>query len=211
MTENIFFVLAGLGMVLLLVTLWSRSASASREWRILALFAFCLFPIFFLFTALQASFHHMKEVEFCGSCHPMERYHESITYPDDEPLSSVHFRNNYVSQKTACYECHTSYAMFGGVRAKMNGMRHVWVNLTQPNKTDIELYEPYANDNCLHCHGPSERFREADKHMDWAPDDDTATSDFFEAVNNGELSCLKAGCHDLGHYWEEESDDDEDW
>ncbi len=134
----------------------------------------------------------------------MTPYVASLTFDDDEPLSSVHFRNNYVPQETACYSCHASYAMFGGVKAKVQGLRHVWVYLTDSEKDSIALYEPYDNDNCLHCHGSSERFQKNKKHL--------KEENFLEKVLSGEKSCLFAGCHDMGHYWgSEDSESEEDW
>lgn len=45
----------------------------------------------------------------------MAPYVHSLSFDDDEALSSVHYRNNYVAQETACYGCHTSYAMFAAI------------------------------------------------------------------------------------------------
>ena len=191
------------GIALLLVAVAHYRRDKPKEWRYVAFLAFCGFPLIFLGTALHANLTEMKEVEFCSTCHVMERYVESLTYDDDEPLSSVHYRNNYVPQESACYSCHTSYAMFGGLQAKTNGLRHVIAYVRGIEADDIELYKPYSNDNCLHCHGPSERFQKAKKH--------TEKENFLADSESGELSCLKAGCHDLGHYWESEEEDDEDW
>ena len=78
--------------------------------------------------------------------------------------------------------------MFGDAQAKFNGLRHVLVNYLGTTPEKIELYEPYDNDNCLHCHGPSERFKKGETHeieMDY--------------ILSGEASCLEGGCHDVGH------------
>ena len=199
--------IAVVGLALLVTVMRSRSLRAAPGWRTLAFIAFCALPVLFAASAIQANLNHMKRVEFCGSCHVMQNHVGSLTYDDDEPLASVHFRNNYVEQDHACYACHVSYAMFGPVRAKANGLRHVWAFVTEGAQAKIELYEPYNNDNCLHCHGTSERFLEVEDHM--------AEDGFLARVGSGELSCLNAGCHDEGHYWDgkydaeggEESDD----
>jgi cytochrome c nitrite reductase small subunit len=191
--------LAALGVALLLLVTRSRALRAAPGWRLLVFIAFVAVPILFLVSSIQANLHHMKTVEFCGSCHVMERYVGSLKYDDDEPLSSVHFRNNYVDQKTACYGCHVSYAMFGGVKAKFNGLHHVIANVRGEGRGKIELYEPYSNGNCLHCHGSSQRFLAVEDHL--------AEDNFVARVQSGQLSCLQSGCHDEGHYWDGKYDD----
>jgi len=52
----------------------------------------------------------------------------------------------------ACYICHANYAMFGGFRAKLNGLQHVYVQHFGTPHNPIRLYEPYNNRECLHCH-----------------------------------------------------------
>lgn len=188
-----------LGLALLLLITRSHGLRGAPGWRLLAFAAFFAVPVLFLVSSLQADFHHMKTVEFCGSCHVMERYVKSLSYDDDEPLSSVHVRNNFVSQKTPCYSCHVSYAMFGGVKAKFNGIHHVIANLQGKGRGKIELYEPYSNDNCLHCHATSQRFAGVEDHQ--------AEPNFMTRVQSGALSCVQSGCHDEGHYWDGKYDD----
>jgi nitrate/TMAO reductase-like tetraheme cytochrome c subunit len=190
--------LAVAGLALLVVTLLP-GLRGSPGWRVLGFTAFFVFPALFAATTIHADLHHMKRVEFCGSCHVMDRHVQSLTYDDDEPLASVHYRNNYVSQETACYSCHVSYAMFGGTQAKVNGLHHVRAFLRDQKPRKIELYEPYSNSNCMHCHGTSERFRESETHA--------GETDFETRVNSGELSCLNAGCHDEAHYWDGKYDE----
>lgn len=186
--------LAALGIALLLVVTRSHGLRGAPGWRLLAFTGFCAVPVLFLATSLEANLHHMETVQFCGSCHVMERYVKSLSYADDEPLSSVHVRNNFVPQKTACYSCHVSYAMFGPLKAKINGIHHVIANLQGKGKGTIKLYEPYSNGNCLHCHLTSQRFQKVQEHNDEA--------DFMTRVQTGALSCVQSGCHDEGHYWD---------
>jgi len=202
----ISILLAVVGLVLLVAVMRSRTDRV-RGWRTLAFVAFCALPVLFAVSAIQANLTHMKRVEFCGSCHVMQNHVASLTYDDDEPLASVHYRNNYVEQDHACYSCHVGYAMFGPAKAKANGLRHVWAFVTKADSAKIALYQPYENANCLHCHGTSQRFLEVEDH--------TAEEGFVARVNSGELSCLNAGCHDEGHYWDGKYDsgsgDDEAW
>ena len=139
--------IAVVGLSLLVTVMRSGAMRAAPGWRTLAFVAFCALPVLFAASAIQANLSYMKRVAFCGSCHIMQNHVASLTYDDDEPLSSVHYRNNFVQQDHACYACHVSYAMFGGVRAKTNGMRHVWAYATKGDKAKVELYEPYDNAN----------------------------------------------------------------
>ncbi len=198
----IFFgITCAIGLGLISISLVLKRHLKSREWKYLAFLAFAVFPVLYAFGVMKQDMNSMKQVDFCGSCHVMTPYVASLTFDDDEPLSSVHFRNNYVPQETACYSCHTSYAMFGGVKAKAQGLRHVWVYLTDSEKDSIALYEPYDNDNCLHCHGSSERFQKNKKHL--------KEENFLEKVRSVKKSCLAAGCHDLAHYSESEESEEE--
>jgi NapC/NirT cytochrome c family, N-terminal region len=192
--------LAVLGTALLLFVTRSHALRGAPGWRMLAFVAFFALPVLFVVTSIQANLHHMETVEFCGSCHVMEHYVGSLTYDDNEPLSSVHYRNNFVPQKTACYSCHVGYAMFGPVKAKVNGLHHVIANLEGKGKGKIKLYEPYKNDNCLHCHGTSQRFLQVEDH--------NAQENFLANVQSGKLTCVQSGCHDEGHYWDGKYDDD---
>jgi len=191
--------LAALGLALLLIVTRAHGFRGAPGWRLLAFTAFFAVPVLFVVSSLQADLHHMETVQFCGSCHVMERYVKSLSYDDDEPLSSVHVRNNFVHQKTACYSCHVDYAMFGSVKAKVNGLHHVIANLQGKGRGKIELYSPYKNGNCLHCHGSSQRFREVEDH--------NAEADFMTRVQAGTLSCVQSGCHDEGHYWDGKYDE----
>ena len=196
-------ILCLIGIMLIVISLIIRRNGKSREWRLLAFLSFFFLPIVFAFGVVSQKMTAMQKTDFCGSCHTMTPYIESLTFDDDEPLSSVHYRNNYVPQEKACYSCHTSYAMFGGVNAKIRGLRHVWTYLTDADKDSIALYEPYSNDNCLHCHGPSERYLKSKDHR--------KDKNLLENLRLGKESCLSAGCHDLGHYFETEEDDEEEW
>jgi hypothetical protein len=42
--------------------------------------------------------------------------------------------------------------MFGGLKAKLGGLRHIYVHYLgkPPQPEDIKLYEPYNNRECLH-------------------------------------------------------------
>jgi len=147
---------------------------------------FLFLPVVWGTAVVAKGVHNMTSVEFCESCHVMEGYVASLDSSDTDSIPAIHYQNNWVPQKKACYECHTSYTMFGGVKAKMNGLKHVWVNYFGTIPEDLHVYEPYANRDCLRCHGPAKKFREGEDHVDE-----------LEALESGETSCLE--CHDVMH------------
>lgn len=197
---NTFFGFFGLvGIALIFITIVTKKETSGKEWKFLAFFSFLVVPVLFTGGVINEKLDAMQKTEFCESCHVMKPYLESLKVDDDEPLSSVHYRNNYVKQENACYNCHASYAMFGGLKAKTNGLKHVWAYLTKTKIDSIKLYEPYSNDNCLHCHEPAERFLKNEDH--------NKEEGLLAEIKSGKKSCLANGCHDLGHYFEEKEEE----
>lgn len=180
-------VLACLGvmnLILLAVYLhaWTRMTGVGR----LAFggVVFAWFPLFWGAAIMLHGLNDMKRVEFCNSCHPMEAYVASLTVEDADSLPASHYRNNRIPQKTACYSCHSEYGMFGDVKAKLTGLKHVWVHYFGETPEKIELYKPYANRDCLRCHGTAQNY------LDMHEDD-------LEDIRTGASNCLE--CHDVGH------------
>jgi len=170
-------------------------AILARQWKLmnrigrvsLAGVVFAFFPTVWGGAIMLHGMGQMKEVDFCGSCHIMEPYLASLESEDEYSIPAIHYQNNWVPKQTACYDCHSEYGMWGDVKAKINGLKHVWVNYTNPPEiSDISLYKPYKNRDCLHCHGPSKRFSESENHVD-----------DLEDILSEELGCLE--CHDVGH------------
>ena len=81
--------------------------------------------------------------------------------------------------------------MFGGFRAKLHGLRHVYVQYFGTIPQPIRLYEPYNNRECLHCHLGARSFEEGAVH--------NADPDLLPAVKANKLSCLSSGCHETVH------------
>jgi hypothetical protein len=81
--------------------------------------------------------------------------------------------------------------MFGTVLAKMRGLRHVMVNYFGTIPDSIQLYKPYNNRECLHCHLGARSFEEQSAHQD----EETSMAD----LKSGTVSCLTDGCHDVAH------------
>jgi len=76
--------------------------------------------------------------------------------------------------------------MFGNAKAKLNGLRHVWVHSFGTVPTEPKLYQPYPNSNCLHCHDDSRAYLEKAPHQAQ-----------HSQLQSGEVSCLS--CHQVAH------------
>ena len=167
--------------------------TATRGGKILAFLVLFLMPI--LCLGMGAGYHveRSKQREFCLSCHEMEPYGKSLLVDDPAHLAAAHFQNHRVPPEQACFTCHTNYAMFGTIRAKLHGLHHVYVHYLRkpPAPEAIRLYEPFNNRECLHCHLGARSFEEGAAH--------TADPELLPAVKANRVSCISSGCHDVVH------------
>jgi cytochrome c-type protein NapC len=165
--------------------------TASRGGKILAFLVLFVLPLLCMAIGVSSEVERSKSTSFCLSCHVMEPYGRSLRVDDPSYLAAAHFQNHRVPADQACYTCHTNYAMFGGVRAKMHGLRHVYVQYLGKLPQQIHLYEPYNNRECLHCHLGARSFEEGAMH--------NADPDLLPTVKANKMSCLSSGCHDVVH------------
>lgn len=168
-----------------LLTTWS-----GRLW---ILGALCILPVATWLNTTRESISQSSTTQFCLSCHEMTAFGHTLMIDDSEFVAAVHFQNNLVPQDKACYTCHTNYGMFGGAKAKLNGLRHMWVHYLGeiPEPHEMETYTPYSNANCLHCHRESRRFLDEGRH--------DSKENPMAGILADEISCLNSGCHDLVH------------
>jgi nitrate/TMAO reductase-like tetraheme cytochrome c subunit len=159
---------------------------ATAAGRVLAFVALFLLPGVAVSRGLSLHLHESKTTSFCLSCHVMAPYGRSLRVDNADSLPASHFQNRRIHRDEACYTCHTSYAMFGDLRAKLGGLRHLYVNYLGTIPDEIELYRPYNNRECLHCHAGARSFEESELHLDER-----------EALASNETSCLE--CHDVAH------------
>ena len=152
--------------------------------RLLLFAALFLLPIASIRSGIRVHMQSSKSTEFCMSCHVMEPYGQSLLVDDESFLPAGHFQNRRVDRDVACFTCHTQYTMFGDMKAKINGLRHMVVYYTGQTPDVIELYKPYHNRECLHCHAGARRFEDLHAH------------DMKELVGN-EISCMS--CHGQAH------------
>ena len=177
-------VLVTIALISLLVL--RPSLVAARGGRILGFL--CLFVLPLLATGLgtAAQVEHSKSTQFCLSCHVMEPYGKSLMVDDPAYVPARHFQNNRVPRDEACFTCHTNYTLFGDAKAKLRGLRHVYVNYIGTIPKQIKLYDPYNNRECLHCHGGARSFEESELHQP-----------IREDLAKNTTSCLE--CHDKIH------------
>ena len=161
--------------------------------KILAFGMLFFLPLFCLTAGMNNEMERSKSTSFCLSCHIMEPYGKSLRVDDPSYLAAAHYQNHRVPADEACYTCHTNYAMFGTFKAKLGGLRHLYVHYlkTEPRPQDIQLHEPYNNRECLHCHLGARSFEQGAVH--------NADPDTLPAVKANKLSCVSSGCHDVVH------------
>jgi cytochrome c-type protein NapC len=190
---TLLLVLIAVTAILISVVAFRPGATASPGGKVLAFFVFFLLPL--ICAGMGTSYHveRSKSTKFCLSCHEMEPYGKSLRVDDPSYLAAAHFQNHRVPADEACYTCHTNYAMFGGFRAKMHGLKHVFVHYlgTPPAPEAIKLYDPFNNRECLHCHEGARSFEEGAVH--------TADPELLPAVKANKMSCLSSGCHQVVH------------
>jgi nitrate/TMAO reductase-like tetraheme cytochrome c subunit len=179
--------------ILIAVLVFRPGLTTTAGGRILAFFVLFLLPLVCLGMGTTYHIDHSKETHFCLSCHEMEPFGKSLMVDDPAHLPAAHFQNHRVPAAEACFTCHTTYAMFGDFRAKMHGLRHVYVHYlrTPPAPAAIRLYDPFNNRECLHCHLGARSFEEGAVH--------NADPDLLPAIKANKTSCLSSGCHEVVH------------
>jgi cytochrome c-type protein NapC len=167
--------------------------TASSAGKILAFVVLFFLPLFSLMAGMENEMERSKSTAFCLSCHIMESYGKSLHIDDASYLAAAHYQNHRVPADEACYTCHTNYAMFGTFKAKLGGLRHLYVFYLKkmPQPEDIKLHEPFNNRECLHCHLGARSFEQGATHGA-----DPAT---LPAIKANTLSCISSGCHDVVH------------
>ena len=167
--------------------------TASSAGKILGFVVLFFLPLFSLMAGMENEMERSKSTAFCLSCHIMESYGKSLHIDDASYLAAAHYQNHRVPADEACYTCHTNYAMFGTFKAKLGGLRHLYVFYLKkmPQPEDIKLHEPFNNRECLHCHLGARSFEQGATHGA-----DPAT---LPAIKANTLSCISSGCHDVVH------------
>jgi cytochrome c-type protein NapC len=185
---TLLIILLVVALLLLAPVVVRPSLTTDRAGRIFAFAAIVVLPAMAGFAGLSEHVERTKTVEFCTSCHVMQKYGKSLHIDDLEHLAGQHWQYNRVPQETACFACHTNYTLYGDYKAKLRGLRHVYVQYLGTIPSKISLYTPYNNRECLHCHESSRSFVEAVPHKDE-----------MKAIQSNGKSCLTKGCHGTVH------------
>jgi len=167
------------------------SLTAHRRGKILAFVSLFIFPTIAIAMGTSEHMERSKTTEFCLSCHVMSDYGKSLRIEDRSFIPAVHFQNGMVPKDKACFTCHTDYTMYGGLKSKLRGLKHVYVQYLGTVPEKVKLYSPYNNRECLHCHQGSRSFEEGATH--------NADPETLPSVKSGRLSCISSGCHESTH------------
>lgn len=165
---------------------FADTVAGTTAGRLLMLLGLGVLPMVALAGGTVHAVNQSSSAEFCMGCHEMEPYGQSLFVEHKTVLPAVHYQKRLIDRDHACFACHTDYAMFGNAKAKLNGLHHVWVHYLGEVPEEFELYEPYPNHNCLHCHDDARSYLEQGAHQGK-----------FESLAAGKESCLL--CHSQGH------------
>ena len=176
---------AGVAIVALLL-FGAGTLAANTIGRLVLLVGLVALPLLLSVGNISYGVRESSTTHFCLSCHEMQRHGKSLFADNRQALAAVHYQNRLVDREAVCYSCHKDYAMFGDVKAKLNGLRHVWAHYVAGVPKKIELYHPYPNSNCLHCHDDARRFV-----------DGVAHRPIVNQLYDGSTSCLS--CHQVAH------------
>jgi cytochrome c nitrite reductase small subunit len=187
---TLLYVLLAISAVLIAIIVTRPSLTVSREGKMVAFVAFCVLPIVCGSMAASEHLERSEQTAFCLSCHIMKSHGKSLYVDDPSYLAAAHFQNHRVPADRACYTCHTDYGLYGGVRAKIGGLRHIYVQYfgTPPSPDKIKLYSPYNNRECLHCHMGARSFESSPIHIA-----------IMGSLTHNNMSCMTSGCHDTVH------------
>jgi len=188
--QTLLFAALLVTIILIAILVVRPSLTATRGGKILAFAALFLLPVLCVFAAGSQHIERSKQTTFCISCHVMEPYGKSLYVDDPQYIPAAHFQNHRIPADEACYTCHTDYALYGGIQAKIRGLHHIYVQYlgTPPPPDKIKLYTAYNNRECLHCHLGARSFMSNAIHMA-----------IMDSLKSNEMSCITSGCHDTIH------------
>ena len=174
--------------LLLLVFAWrslrgGAVAPTARGWLFVAV---GLVPVMVAFLSFAHGLESSTTVSACGSCHVMTPFVQDLQNVKSDTLAATHFKNRYI-RESQCYTCHSDYGLAGTVKAKFEGLGHVWRYTVGAYELPIKINHPYPNVRCLGCHGASQKFLNAAGH----PKEEMHT------LLDGTVSCI--ACHGPAH------------
>ncbi|HET9990252.1 MAG TPA: NapC/NirT family cytochrome c [Kofleriaceae bacterium] len=196
-TDPLILLSLGLAAAAALVLLWFLlwRPKLTRMTKVVLFFGIGVLPIGTATTGNYAGFEATKARRFCGSCHVMTPYSSDSGDPASMSLAARHARNAMFGEEN-CYACHADYGMFGTIKTKAGGMRHIYEYVFHyRNKTleearaTIHIRAPFKNSTCMHCHST--------ENPGWNAIKEHAS--LIDRVRSGEVSCASEGCHGPAH------------
>lgn len=189
---TIVFALVALGIMLWFLV---RRPAITGATKLVLLAGIFVFPLLSAMSGNVSGYDTTQKRHFCGGCHVMIPYTDDAEDPNSKSLASMHARNELFGDRN-CYRCHEDYAMFGAVTTKATGLVHAyhyvktyWSMPAAEALGIIELYNPYPNHNCMHCHSTElPGFIELTDHKG-----------ALESIRSGQESCVSSGCHGPAH------------
>jgi cytochrome c-type protein NapC len=176
--------------IAILVWYLVRRPALGRSTKIVLLFGLGVMPFAVALAGNIAGFEYTLKRQFCGSCHVMLPYTEDAADPTSTSLAAIHSRNATFGHES-CYTCHADYQMFGAVTTKLNGMRHLFMYVTEYANTGpygeggpkIHMYKKFQNGMCVRCHSTeAPRWQKVDEH-----------AGSLEDIRKGDTKCVD--CH----------------
>ncbi|HEY6039273.1 MAG TPA: NapC/NirT family cytochrome c [Kofleriaceae bacterium] len=196
-TDPLIMLSLGLAIAAALVLLWFLlwRPKLTRVTKVVLLFGIGVLPIGTATTGNYVGFEATKARSFCGSCHVMTPYSNDSGDPKSTTLAARHARNAMFGEEN-CYACHADYGMFGTIKTKLGGLRHIYLYVTEYRNTPLEearktihIRTPFKNATCMHCHSTL--------NPDWNAVKEHAS--LVERVRDGSVSCASEGCHGPAH------------
>lgn len=192
MPTAVLLILLAITVIFITVIIARPEITIGRWGKILAFMALFILPVFGGVLGLENHIERSKQTSFCLTCHIMEPYGRSLRVDNKDYIPAAHYQNSRVPREEACYTCHTDYTLYSGaIKAKLHGLKHLYVQYLGTAPHPIKLYSPYNNRECLHCHAGSRSFEEGAVH--------TADPQTMADIKSNKLSCVSSGCHDTIH------------
>jgi nitrate/TMAO reductase-like tetraheme cytochrome c subunit len=151
--------------------------------------AMVLLPLFSVVLADLVLMEESKQVSFCGSCHETMGPVVASLEGDAGSLAASHYQRGAVSHAEACYQCHSGYGIWGGVDAKLAGVRHMLHTLRGSYDLPLKLSGSFDVAACLQCHATARGFRAVEAHRD---------PELQQALLSGGMGCAGV-CHAVAH------------
>jgi len=145
-----------------------------------------LVPVMVAFLSFAHGLEGSTTVSACGSCHVMTPFVQDLQNVKSDTLAATHFKNRYI-RESQCYTCHSDYGLAGTIKAKFEGLGHVWRYTVGAYELPIKINHPYPNFRSLGCHGASQTFLNASGHP----------KEEMHNLMDGTVSCI--ACHGPAH------------